>query len=213
MINNTLTDNNKKVKSLQQTFRDTYNNKYLMDEKENLSKKWLNQRKMNLHKRNKARTDIKNRASMDVDQKPKHNTFPIGNMFFFSYDAKTKKQLPYWDAFPLVLPFAIEKHRIYGMNLHYMPKSIREMIFTLLEKSRDGAIKISSKVLVQQLAKEKIFAPSIHCYLPSNITSKMDLVEPEEWENVMFLPVQKFVSVTQGNPTQGKVYSDYNKRL
>jgi hypothetical protein len=213
MITSQLTDDHKKVKSLQQTFRDSYKNKYLMDEKENLSKKWLNQRKMNLNKRNKARTDIKNRASMDVPVKPTNNHFPIGNMYFFSYDAKTKHKLPYWDAFPLVLPFSIDKHRIYGMNLHYMPKSIREMIFTLLEKSRDGGIKISTRVLVQELAKEKVFAPSIHCYLPSNITSKMDLVEPSEWENVMFLPVQKFVSVTQGNPSQGKVYSDYNRRL
>jgi hypothetical protein len=28
-----------------------------------------------------------------------------GNMYMFFYDAKLKDKLPYWDMFPLVLPF------------------------------------------------------------------------------------------------------------
>ena len=44
-----------------------------------------------------------------------------GNMYMFFYDAKLKDKLPYWDAFPLVLPFRKVPGGFFGLNLHYIP--------------------------------------------------------------------------------------------
>src|SRR6056300_881927 len=43
-----------------------------------------------------------------------------GFMYMFLYDAKTKKKLPYWDAFPLVVPYARTQNGFMGLNFHYL---------------------------------------------------------------------------------------------
>ena len=40
------------------------------------------------------------------------------NMYF--YDPKTKKKLPYYDTFPLVLPVDTFKGGFVGLNFHYL---------------------------------------------------------------------------------------------
>ena len=41
------------------------------------------------------------------------------NMYF--YDPKTKKKLPYYDTFPLVLPVDTFRGGFVGLNFHYLP--------------------------------------------------------------------------------------------
>ena len=52
-------------------------------------------------------------------------TFGLLNMFV--YDPKGKKELPYYDTFPLVLPIEEYNNGFLGINLHYlsMPMRIR----------------------------------------------------------------------------------------
>lgn len=52
----------------------------------------------------------------------------IGGLFFFKYDAKYKDVLPYWDRFPLLIPFTIESNRFFGFNVHYLGKRAREKL-------------------------------------------------------------------------------------
>jgi hypothetical protein len=44
-----------------------------------------------------------------------------GEMYFFQYDAKLKKELPYWDKFPLIFPVEEAPNGFYGLNFHYLP--------------------------------------------------------------------------------------------
>ena len=48
-----------------------------------------------------------------------------GNMYMFFYDAKLKDTLPFWDQFPLVLPFRKVDGGFIGLNLHYLPYTTR----------------------------------------------------------------------------------------
>ena len=40
----------------------------------------------------------------------------LGKMFFYKYDPKFAKKLPYWDMYPLVFPFERAKGGFYGIN-------------------------------------------------------------------------------------------------
>lgn len=56
----------------------------------------------------------------------------IGAMLVFFYNAKTKKKLPYWDRFPLVLMVGPAEGGFYGLNLHYIPPQHRAVLFDLM---------------------------------------------------------------------------------
>ena len=59
--------------------------------------------------RTKIQTLKPTRASLMNDMTRLRESTIIGKMYFYSYDAKTKDKLPYFDKFPLVLP--IEEYR------------------------------------------------------------------------------------------------------
>ena len=57
-----------------------------------------------------------------------------GKMYFFYYNPKFKETLPYYDQFPLVLPFAKTPGGFMGLNLHYLDYKMRMTLFqNLLE--------------------------------------------------------------------------------
>jgi hypothetical protein len=120
----------------------------------------------------------------------------IGGLFCFKYNPKYKDVLPYWDKFPLVIPFGVESDSFIGLNLHYLPSTerIKLLTFLLQQKSKKTTrhyINISYSVL-NAAAHMTLFKPCIHRYLKSHLTSRLIKVNHEEWENVALLPVQQF---------------------
>lgn len=125
----------------------------------------------------------------------------IGGMFVFSYDAKHKDTLPYWDALPLVIPIEIYKDGFLGLNLHYLPPRLREQLINkLMEyKRRSGTPRAYMKLSYSMLSsavKSKLFEPCIHRYLTSHIRSNIIKVHEDAWRNATMLPVQKFQKTT-----------------
>lgn len=57
-----------------------------------------------------------------------------GKMYMYSYDPKFKETLPYYDKFPLVLPFARTQDSFTGLNLHYLSYDMRIRLFKELLK-------------------------------------------------------------------------------
>ena len=49
------------------------------------------------------------------------DSIALGKMFFYKYDPKWAKKLPYWDMYPLVFPFEKAPGGYYGFNLQYIP--------------------------------------------------------------------------------------------
>lgn len=125
----------------------------------------------------------------------------IGGMYQFLYDAKTKDKLPYWDAFPLVIPIHFYSDGFLGLNLHYLPVKMRlkmlAKLMTYRKRIKTGGhglrvyMELSYKLLTSMMNMEG-FQFMIKRYLNSQIRSRVILVSSKHWEDVAFLPTQQF---------------------
>jgi len=123
-----------------------------------------------------------------------------GSMYTFAYSAKHKKTLPYWDKFPLIVVLDVTKDGFLGLNFHYLRPVQREAFLNSILKfatEKGDPTQFSSKAqfnitwgAVKSIAgADKM----IHKYLYSHVKSSMLESPPSEWENVIYMPYQKFV--------------------
>lgn len=144
----------------------------------------------------KASRDDYSRGDFSIARQPF-----IGGMFHFLYDAKHKDTLPYWDKFPLVIPIATYNDGFLGLNLHYLPPLHRaKLLDVLIDKYKKSTttrtyMAVSYDIL-QGAVNSKLFEPCIHRYLTSHMQSKLVMVTPDLWDEVAFLPTQKFQKAT-----------------
>lgn len=135
----------------------------------------------------------------------------IGSMFLFRYDAKHKETLPYWDMFPLIFPFDMDATGFMGLNLHYLPPTLRASLFSSLtkfnSKNEYEDLKISYSILTKY-SRLSYYKPCVKRYLFSHVKSEFLYIEPDEWPIAIFLPLQRF----QG-ASAGKVYADSRKMI
>jgi len=121
-----------------------------------------------------------------------------GSMYMYFYDPKTKKTLPYYDRFPLVIMVEQAKGGFYGLNLHYLRPDIRaEFLDKLMnlapKKLNDRSRVVKMKYdLLKDVQKYKEFKPCFKHYLTGHIKSKMVRVPMTEWEIAVFLPTEQF---------------------
>lgn len=132
----------------------------------------------------------------------KYNKPMIGHMFLFNYDAKFKYELPYWDTYPLVLPFNIKGDRFWGLNLHYLPYEYRLQLLGGLSKlitdskiSEQQKFQISWQIL-ESTARMNLVKPCVHSYLMTgnHIQSNLMMIKSEEWFNAILMPLERFES-------------------
>lgn len=134
-----------------------------------------------------------------------------GSMFLFKYDAKHKETLPYWDMYPLIFPIEVDAKGFLGINLHYLPPSMRATLFSNLtrfksnKQSQDLMINYS---ILTKYSSMSFMKPCIKRYLYGHVKSKFLYIEPDEWPIAIFLPLQRF----QG-ASAGKVYADSRKTV
>ena len=127
----------------------------------------------------------------------------IGKMYAFSYDPKWKEELPYYDIFPLVFPFAFKSDRMWGINMHYLPPGARctlmDALYTTLNNDRydkTTKLKISYEIL-NGAARFKLFKPCIHCYLFSHVKSPFMNINVNLWDYTILLPTARFKKKSQ----------------
>jgi len=126
------------------------------------------------------------------------NTPLPGRMFMYVYDAKTKKELPYWDAFPLIFHVNTVADGFYGINLHYLDPALRARLMdalysTVNNTNYDDSTKLNiSYSILKSASNLRYFKPCFKKYLFSHVKSRMIYVEPKEWDIALFLPLQKF---------------------
>jgi hypothetical protein len=139
------------------------------------------------------------RSNLLTDPKRIASKAYIGKMYFFAYDAKHKDTLPIWDKFPLVFPMEYYDDGFLGMNLHYLDPYNRLLLLDRLmdfvnnDKYDDTTTLRLSYSLLAHSKRYKLFEPCIKRYLFEYMRSPMIYVEPDQWENAIFLPVAKFV--------------------
>lgn len=127
----------------------------------------------------------------------------IGKMFMYFYDAKTKKELPYWDKFPLIFVIDLKKDGWLGINLHYLDIPMRLKLFDKLlkfadDKSLDKITKLRlSYGLLKKFSQFPEVRPCIKRYLADHVKSELLPISAIDWETALFLPVEQFQKTTK----------------
>ena len=122
----------------------------------------------------------------------------LGKMYFYSYDPKWKNELPWYDTFPLVFPIEKYTDGFLGLNFHYLPPKHRAILMDQLKmfannKKYDETTKLKLTYnMLKGFTKIKRAKPTVHRYLTSKVKSKFVLVNADEWEVALFLPVERF---------------------
>ena len=122
-------------------------------------------------------------------------------MYF--YDPKTKKTLPYYDRFPLIIMVEQASGGFYGLNLHYLRPDIRAEFLDRLMKTAPKKVSQRSRLtkmrydLLKDVRKYKEFKPCFKHYLTPHIKTKMVRVPMTDWEIAIFLPTEQFTKASK----------------
>ena len=136
-----------------------------------------------------------------------------GKMVMYTYNPKLKKELPYYDTFPLTIVVGPAKDGFYGINLHYLPPKVRAIF---LDKLNDVAsnqkfnattkFKITY-ALLKATKNYKYFKPCFKHYLTKGVTSKIMKVSSSDWNIAIFLQTSAFKKASEGT-----VWADSRKQ-
>ena len=171
------------------------------------SRDWFRKRVSNMRRVNRN-------ALMREEPIELSNREIVGSMYMFFYDPKGKKELPYYDSFPLVIVIGPADGGFLGLNLHYLPPILRaKFLDSLLDftnnKKYDETTRFRlSYNLLQRAAKMKYFKPCIKHYLNDQVRSRFARVPAPEWEIATFLPTADFQK-----GSKSKVYSDSRRMI
>lgn len=123
----------------------------------------------------------------------------IGKMFMFSYDAKHKATLPFFDRFPLVFPIEFYNDGFLGINLHYLPQLARAQLMDALHTITTNdkynyttKLQISYRLLKTYGTKFAGFEQCVKRYLFSHVRSSFHYVNPSDWDKALMLPLQSW---------------------
>lgn len=156
---------------------------------------------------------VNRRELMREDPIEMKSRYAAGKMFMFFYDAKYRKTLPYWDAFPLIIAIGPAKKGFYGLNLHYLPIPLRaKFLDGLMDLTNNRKFDETTKFELEysylmRASKMKYFKPCFKHYLTKQVEGKLALVPAPEWEIATFLPMAQW----QGD--KNSVYSDSRKMI
>jgi hypothetical protein len=134
----------------------------------------------------------------------------IGKMMQFYYDPKLKAKLPYYDTFPLIFPISVEKDRLLGLNMHYIPPNARAILmghlYSLLEDESDEEKRIGlSYEILKSASKYRLFKPCIKTYLYSHVRSRYLFIPPKEWDAALMLPTARFEKASEQKVWQDSI--------
>ena len=132
------------------------------------------------------------------------NSFMLGGLYCFFYDAKSKT-LPYYDQFPLVLVLERYNDGFLGLNLHYLPLRYRLAFLSKLmdfatydDKNDIQRLRITYDILVASKSLKE-FKPCIKRYLTNQLQSRLLAIQPDEWDVAAYLPIQMFKGASASN--------------
>ena len=144
-------------------------------------------------------SQIKRVSAKGIHQEQRQKSRHLfGEMYMMFYDPKHKRTLPYYDRFPLVIPFQKAKGGFLGLNLHYLPHSLRakfldQLYDTTNNEKYDSTTRFRLTYdILQKVSQNNAFLPCVKHYLSDHIISKLAVVDSADWEIAIFLPTEQF---------------------
>lgn len=138
----------------------------------------------------------------------------VGGLYVYAYSAKHADDLPYWDAFPLMM--CIEKYDdgFLGLNFHYLHPVLRAKLMDAIDdiasktgKNEREKYKISYSLL-RGASRAKVFKPCVKRYLSTHLRSKMLELAKSDWDLALALPLARWQKASAS-----QVYSDSKKSI
>lgn len=132
-------------------------------------------------------------------------SFMPGQMVFFGYDPKYKEELPYYDKFPLILPFSVDAKHFSGINLHYIPYERRIVILDkLVELATDKNVPEKMQIalswkMLKGLSEHKAINHAVKTYLKGHVKTRFVLVPTQSWPIAAFLPLSRFAKMDESS--------------
>lgn len=165
------------------------------------SREWFRKKASNLRA-------INRRELMKEDPLKRRSKQIVGSMQMFFYDPKTKDTLPYYDTFPLVIVVGPAKEGFYGINLHYLPPTLRAKFLDALMEIAGSKVDENTKFdltyrMLTKSSKLRYFKPCFKHYLSKHVKSDFAEVLAPEWEIATFLPTAQWKKTSSQ-----KVYYD-----
>ena len=128
-----------------------------------------------------------------------NNPLP-GRMYLFKYDpvGKGTTGLPYYDTFPLVIPWDIASDRFIGINFHYLYPLVRIQLLEKLSQYKVGTTDLNTRIradwrILGNISRFKEVRPSVKIYLRRQVRSRFLFIQPDDWTTASILPTEKFV--------------------
>ena len=134
--------------------------------------------------------------------KMQQHTPEIGSMFMFTYSPIHRDTLPFYDKFPLVIPFSYKGQYMTGLNLHYIHPRIRlKLLDRLLAYVTDDKLTPRTRLavtwkLLRNVARFPEVAPCVKQYHLGHVKSMFLKVDPKDWVMSIFLPTERFEGAT-----------------
>ena len=122
----------------------------------------------------------------------------VGNMYLYRYDPKTAEKLPYYDTFPVVVPFEKTSDGFYGLNFHYLPYLIRlRLLDRMMELKNTKEITETTRMrlnwnLLKNVSKYPGATACVKRYLYNHVMSRVMKIHPEDWRKTIMLPIDNF---------------------
>ncbi len=140
-----------------------------------------------------------------------------GHIYQFVYDAKTKSKLKYYDIFPMSIVIEKYKNGFLGLNLHYLPLTMRfAFMDQLWEYVSDGDTDspdedirfILRYKMLASISGKKYYRPCLKRYLYTQMRTPMYHIPADKWTFAMVLPSAKFFDSNDGQVMYRTIYLD-----
>jgi hypothetical protein len=160
------------------------------------SREWFRKKVQNMR-------SINRRDLMKEEEIIMKNRGGVGGMYMFFYDPKTKDTLPYWDNFPLIVMVQPIKGGFQGLNLHYLPMTLRaKFLDGLMDQTNNNKFDETTRFelsynYLKRASKLKYFKPCFKQYLNNHVEGRLAMVPAPEWEIATFLPTAQWSRASQ----------------
>lgn len=152
-----------------------------------------------------AQSTIRKSTIISGSHKAKRDKMRVlrGRMYFYTYDPKHKKTLPFYDKFPLVFILDFRPDHFLGLNLHYLQPTLRialmRQLYTFASDSRydqKTTVKVSYQIL-KSASERDYYKPCLKKYLYPHVKTHFIEMLPAEWSAAAFLPVAQWEKRSQ----------------